>query len=427
MKRLIIILGALSLLALPSVASASTVGGSYTFDPNPPGPSFGNPALLPDVTLSVSYDSSGTLTISETGASSLYPNGFAPLDQIEIDGTSSAGVNDWDLDGSDPAPGLTDSSINGGLAPQVTQTASTLSATYSDPALANQHFALVTVTPDTTWVPNSTAFQFYFPDADPTVSLPDPGPQKTHPTVRGNSGIVLVATETGLALGDPFSEIDYSVSGLPPECVASPDTDDNGNATEDIGCSDSTNTVPRGWGSRIVQRTYNVTATAVGTFNLGTQQTAPATVVFPWTIGVQQLYRLPPKPVKVPTGFGKANVKAAVILDTGDGSGELGGATKHKIVRRLKHPTDLGHIRWTSYTQNSARGVAVQWGLWDPQKLRSFGADRFWKAEGKAVVQLSRPRNGVFTRMTVTSHFKGRQYVSTWKAASYRGDWYWSF
>ena len=156
--------GGATLLALPSVASASTVGGSYTFDPNPPGPSFGNPALLPDVTLSVSYDSSGTLTISETGHFAI-PERLCPAGPIEIDGTSSAGVNDWDLDGSDPAPGLTDSSINGGLAPQVTQTASTLSATYSDPALANQHFAFVTVTPDTTWVPNSTAFQFYFPDA----------------------------------------------------------------------------------------------------------------------------------------------------------------------------------------------------------------------------------------------------------------------
>jgi hypothetical protein len=92
-------------------------------------------------------------------------------------------------------------------------------------------------------------------------------------------------------------------------------------------------------------------------------------------------------------------VRPATISYTGDGTGYVGGRTTSP------DHYDRGGIDWQSWDQRSAFGRGWVW----INDCRPYcAAGHFHKA--RATVRASRPRDGLFTRLTIAYRWGGRDY-----------------
>ena len=104
---------------------------------------------------------------------------------------------------------------------------------------------------------------------------------------------------------------------------------------------------------------------------------------------------LPVLPTEL-TGRHALEVRPPVIDFTGDGTGFLGGATRHASLPkpRLKTLRDFGRLHWSSWTSTDARATGAVWldnGIPD----EASGTFLRYSVEVRAF----RPRNGMFTRL----------------------------
>jgi hypothetical protein len=102
-------------------------------------------------------------------------------------------------------------------------------------------------------------------------------------------------------------------------------------------------------------------------------------------------------------GPSKLLVRPAEIVYTGDGSGVLGGFDGGR-------GKGFGHLRWTRWTTGSAFGHGADW----IDDCRPDCADGTFTAHA-ATVNAFRPRDGRFTRLTMTSSYRGKPLVSRMK------------
>jgi hypothetical protein len=411
-----------------TVANAAVRAGSETFNPNKPGPTFGGGSNLPLITISVSYDdAAGTLAVSETGGDPSYFTGFERFDAITLTGTQAPALRisgDWNYP---MAPTLADTAVNGSLTAQSftkSSDGSTLTAVFSDPALAGQALTFVTVDPTATSdnmcgcdVPPGGSF--YFPGYTPSVTITTPAAQRTQAGTPlgvdecGDNGpccvdadanafpcpgVPVSATEVGLATGvygddggfstDGTGPADVSVTGLPPGLTL------NGNQIT---------------GKPSTTGTYTPTITASATYAYGTQTTA-ATSSFTWVITPKPTPPKPkPKPAPIPVvaaydGAGPhgrgLQKRPFTIIWTGDGTGILGGTGTGRSMRHF------GRLHWSSWTATQAKATGRSW---VNNCTPSCAGGRY--ASYPATVALTRPQRlhgyVVFTRLTVT-YTRGR-------------------
>jgi hypothetical protein len=407
-------------LALPSVASADVRGFATTFNPNDPTPSFNAGPAYPLIPFSVSYDSgAGVLTFSEGGGSALYTGGWYPV-RLKISGPTNLGDAQWDYATRQPG-GLSVSGVQGTLQPVITKTGDTLTATYSSPLLVGLDYDYVRIegasgaSVSCDYSPCDAHIADYFPGYTPTISLPSPGAQSStvgSPVTAVELGAPSVV---GQAYFDSFipATPDESVTGLPP------------GLEDDDGYVSGTPTTPG---------VYTVTLTATAQVNDGIAtisngETISNSVSFPWTIAGPPSYPAPKpqprptrQPVKVPTGYTGPQVKPYTLTFTGDGSSFLGGPTGHRTFggngKRITMK-DFGRLRWTQYTATDGKASGVVWSKFGPGPLAADG----FKNYGRISLHVYRPRNGVFTRMTMQY---GRHSATTFTAVNSDGYWYWS-
>lgn len=416
-----------------SGASAAVRSGGETFDPNQPGPTFGNPPRLPLIAISVAYDDQvGTITVSESGGDPSYGTGWAWFDHIYVGGTNSPVVSiDGYWDYPFVSPMLADSAVNGSLAPsQVTKSAdgSTITMVWSDPALAHQPLTFVRIVqsdqPDNNcFCDVEPAGSFYFAGYEPSMSIQNPGSQSTEvgtplgldacggsagpccrnqplPSLSGPCpGLQISAEEINLSNGafgdDEGSDgteqaSSYAASGLPPGLSISQAGMITGRPT--------------------ASGSYPVTITATGDYN-DQQQRASASTQFTWTIAAPPAPPPPPRaPVRIPhvptfdgaPYHGKGlSIKPSNIVYTGDGTGALAGAAiGHRRRPRWRS------LHWSSWTTTDAHGSGKDWV--DNCKPDCAGGT-FTGYEVR--IHLYRPKyehgHEVFTRMTLT--FPGRR------------------
>jgi hypothetical protein len=104
---------------------------------------------------------------------------------------------------------------------------------------------------------------------------------------------------------------------------------------------------------------------------------------------------------RLPTGLAPAlQVRPAVIGYTGDGSGWLGGSDGHGHGRRNR----FGHLHWTRWTPTAATGHGAVW-IDDCTPDCAAGTFRAYAA----TVSVSRPRAGVFRRLTLRYRYHGKR------------------
>jgi hypothetical protein len=96
----------------------------------------------------------------------------------------------------------------------------------------------------------------------------------------------------------------------------------------------------------------------------------------------------------------KLLVRPAQIVYTGDGSGILGGFDGGR-------GKGFGHLRWTKWTTGSAFGHGADW----IDDCRPDCADGTFTPHA-ATLNAFRPRSGRFTRLTVTTSYRGRPLVN---------------
>jgi hypothetical protein len=91
-------------------------------------------------------------------------------------------------------------------------------------------------------------------------------------------------------------------------------------------------------------------------------------------------------------------VRPATVAYTGDGTGYLGGRDDNP-----RHPHRGGGLHWVAWKKTFALAHGWDWlNNCRPDCARgSF--HRF-----RAIVRARRPRHGLFTRMTIKTHFRGR-------------------
>ena len=102
-------------------------------------------------------------------------------------------------------------------------------------------------------------------------------------------------------------------------------------------------------------------------------------------------------------GPSKLLVRPAQIIYTGDGSGILGGFDGGK-------GKGFGHLTWTRWTTGSAFGHGAEW----IDECRPDCAEGTYTAH-MATVNAFRPRGGRFTRLTISSSYRGKPLVSHMK------------
>lgn len=98
---------------------------------------------------------------------------------------------------------------------------------------------------------------------------------------------------------------------------------------------------------------------------------------------------------RVPTENWGLQARPYVIDFTGDGSGYLGGFDGHPFTKA--HPA-YGRLRWTEYDAGEGRAWGAMWA----DNCNPDCATGTFTVYGKVYVHVYRPRNGVFTRMTVS-------------------------
>jgi hypothetical protein len=103
-------------------------------------------------------------------------------------------------------------------------------------------------------------------------------------------------------------------------------------------------------------------------------------------------------------------VRHAQIIYTGDGSGILGGFDGAK-------GKGFGHLTWTRWTTGSAFGHGADW-IDDCQPDCAGGT----YTAHQATVNAFRPRGGHFTRLTITSSYRGKPLVSHLKLERENGN-----
>ena len=120
--------------------------------------------------------------------------------------------------------------------------------------------------------------------------------------------------------------------------------------------------------------------------------------------------------VKAPTENWGLQARPFVIDFTGDGSGYLGGFGGRQVTKA--HPA-FGRLRWSEYTAHDGRAWGAMWG---DHCVPDCASGKFTAA--KVYVHLYRPRNGVFTRMTLTG--PALHGSRTFRAEHRYGHWEWS-
>ena len=107
-------------------------------------------------------------------------------------------------------------------------------------------------------------------------------------------------------------------------------------------------------------------------------------------------------------------VRPATVSFTGDGTGYLGGRTTSP-----RH-YDRGGIDWLSWGERSAYGRGYAW-LNDCRPYCAAG--HFHKH--RATIRASRPRNGLFTRLTIVYRYGGRTVHDRRSLDRAGGYWFW--
>ena len=185
MRKPLQIVGSLAAVAaflLPGSASAAVRSGSEVFNPNSSAPTFNPPPVLPLITVAVSYDDSGTITVSESGGDPSYFTGWQMFD-LSLTGPHTSQVSVTNLGENNPGGQcLDESGINGSLCPQTTTSAdlSTITYVWSHPNLANQNYTFVGIQGDDQLDNNCLcdlpiSGSFYFSGYNPSVSITNPG------------------------------------------------------------------------------------------------------------------------------------------------------------------------------------------------------------------------------------------------------------
>lgn len=98
--------------------------------------------------------------------------------------------------------------------------------------------------------------------------------------------------------------------------------------------------------------------------------------------------------VKVPTEGG-FQVRPDLIGWTGDGTGYLGGFTSQRSLRRPIALTAFGRLHWTTYNAREGRAYGADW-IDNGKPDNAVGT--FYPH--RVNVRVSRPRHGVFTRLS---------------------------
>jgi hypothetical protein len=386
----IVLVAALSIGS--GTASATTWTGSESFNVNPTAASFNPQPQLPPLSMIVSYDDSGTITLTESGGnlpaeiSTFEQNsGFAPdwtlfpsweFDHIDLAASSGVDITISGLNGA-----LTDSNVSGYLAPQVTPSAdgSSLTASFTNPQLADQNLSYVTITgtefftgPSSEYSYDYAGGSFYFPGRAPTVAVTRPGAQRSLAGFAATSLYIRGALR-GVARGDDNARITtLSASGLPPGLHL-------GSNAKIVG----TPTQP---GS------YQVILHAAGRFNDGTQ-TASGSVTFPWTV-VAPAAKLPIWLGAPYRGKG-LQIRPTVITYTGDGTGFFAG------YGAPGHRPHIGTLHWTTWTTERATATGGDW-------IDNCTPDcaTGWRTAYRVSLIADQPEvfhgYSVFTRLTVT-------------------------
>ena len=97
-------------------------------------------------------------------------------------------------------------------------------------------------------------------------------------------------------------------------------------------------------------------------------------------------------------------VRPAKISYTGDGTGIVGGFDGTSA----RHP---GHLRWLSYTRRDGRARGLLW-LDDCEPSCAEGTFHATPVS----VHVWRPRRGVFRRLTLSFHYRGKRWLDRRRA-----------
>jgi hypothetical protein len=114
-------------------------------------------------------------------------------------------------------------------------------------------------------------------------------------------------------------------------------------------------------------------------------------------------------------GPSKLLVRPAQIVYTGDGSGILGGFDGGK-------GKGFGHLTWTRWTTGSAFGHGADW----IDDCRPDCAGGTYTAHA-ATLNAFRPRGGRFTRLTISTSYRGKSIISRLKLEKSQGELIYAF
>ena len=396
-KALVAVMAAASMAvcAMPSPALAAVRAGSETFNPNSSAPTFNPPPQLPLVTLTVSYDDAGTITIGESGV--VQDNGDTAGDaffpDIYLAGAGTPNIYTT----PDYGEHLEDDRVVGSLDPQTTTSpdGSTVTYVWSSPYLANLNLTFVRVVPNS-FSPSFTG-SFYFPGYTPFVTIANPGAQTGR--VGTPATLQIDARELGISQDDQNGSgiTRYSATSLPPGLSINTIGQIHGKPTK-AGTFTPTITATGG---------YNTTPTADGTW-AATQNTSASTT-FRWVIK-------PAPPPVMPTSVdgGPAQTRPHIIVL---GNGALLGGWLRKAGHHRDWRKNFGKLRWTVWSATDGWATGAWW-LNDCRPACVVGTF----LPTRASVHVYRPNSSfVFTRMTIDA---GR-YRVTAKAYRRNGVWYW--
>lgn len=393
--------------------------GSASFNPNSSAPTFNPLPLRPSVSISVSYDDAGTLSVTESGgnvpaditsaeAGPTYgesPWAFFNWEFSGVTVSSSAGV---ELSVGQSGPGLTDNQVAGTLTGQVAPSSdgSSLTATWSSPLLANLNLTYAQIA-------GLTAFgciaagcysydggAFYFSGYAPTVSVASPGTQIAQVGFSADP-VTISAQMAGASSDDSSAAIStLSATGLPP-----------GLALEDSGDIQGRPTQPGN---------YITTITATGKYNDGTQTTT-GSATFSWQISRPHVTLPAYLGAGAPSTDQGLQTRPASITYTGDGTGFFAG------YGAAGHRPHVGRLHWGSWTTTQARASGGNWvDNCTPDCASGF------RTAYRVSLRAYRPEvidgYSVFTRLAVTytgRRPRGARRAYTW-LLSYNDGFFWS-
>jgi Putative Ig domain len=304
---------------------------------------------------------------------------------------------------------LTESGVGGGLAPSNSSTTApgppfnpdgSWTAIWSNPQLANLNLTFVTIEGNQ----QLDAFgngvydffgSFYFPGYAPFVSITNPGVEEDGYEIGPIAPVQIDARVVGGADAETNAEVinppgitGYTATGLPP-----------GLSINRIGQISGT---PTGVG------TFDVTVSATGQYNYGTQDTSASTS-FQWVID-------PPPPAMMPTNYNGDHTRPGVVMISPTGAFFLAGYSSKRIRGRLPR---YGRLRWTKWTATDGWATG---GLWMDNCTPDCASGTYHAVRASVHVYLQNFLWSMFTRMTV---YPARQRSFTLRAYQRKGVWYW--